>query len=213
MEKIKEGFLKNDFFSHDYRIGITFTQPDNGVNVIKYVLVYKVKEKGDGKRINTSVIDPSDFNRTIDFAEMRVESPERKKLYQDPITQINYYETDENIRKFSLSLKPGVDYTFKVASISEFGVISDWSNEVVYKIEVESDLIDTDIFINDQITRATSEKALLPYLRDIQNIQTQTQRQIEILEPYVNNISEIDTLKNQINTMQQQINILIGGGS
>ena len=213
MEKIKEDFLKNDFFSHDYRIGITFTQPDNGVNVIKYVLVYKVKEKGDGKRINVSVIDPGDFNKTIDFAEMRVESPERKKLYQDPITQINYYETDEGIRKFSLSLKPGVEYTFKVASISEFGVISDWSNEVVYKIEVESDLIDTDIFINDQITRATSEKALLPYLRDIQNIQTQTQRQIEILEPYVNNISEIDTLKNQINTMQQQINILIGGGS
>ena len=155
---------------NDYFIGLTFNPPtDNGVNIIQYVLNYKVKERdGTSKGGSFTIPDPNSDSIYIRLDEKELYSKTKKKIYKDPLTGKGFYEEEEGIRTFTITAKPGIEYEFKVAAISEDNVRSEWSNKVTYKIEEETDsTLDFLNYLQDFNTEVAVDKKLILHMREM----------------------------------------------
>jgi hypothetical protein len=180
--------------NHDYRIGLTFAQPENGAVVVQYVLSYRIKAKGDGVRTRVFIVDPKDATSQVNFDETRVESPKKRKLYQDPLTGKSYYEDTADVRKFSISAKPGVEYEFRVAAISEDGVMSDWSNTVAYMVNEQDDVAEIDKFIIDETVKLTAEKVLTNQQVELENMRQSVVKATTESKALVDRVAQLEKI-------------------
>lgn len=172
-----------------YKIGFTFSEPTSSHQIVQYKCSYKIKIN-DSNSVN---VNPTITNNTetIRLDEKIIDSSILHATGYDSVTGKKLYPSSSSIRKFEVDVLPNVEYEFMVSAIDVNGIQSDWSNSIIYKVEVaaendsliNAEYVTIDSIINDAISIAMLEQRneIEKSKMDLSNISEQVNQQMKVI--------------------------------